>query len=351
MPKFSSTRFCSKFCKWLDAGLSGLVLCAVLLAAGPAAGADRLDLDAQKYHSIWVVELENDIVTNEDRYYTAGTSISRVGHVSKAPGWLKSLATRMPGMEMDEDYPYRLSINYNLYTPRDITNPTPPPADRPYAAWLNVQFATGTLSDTSANRMHVGLGLTGPAVMGREVQKSMHKVFGGGDPVGWNKQIRNEPTLQLGYDHLRHVWRHRSPGYLDADATLIGSLMLGNAYTNVTAGGYIRIGHDLPSGFGPPRITPAVSGTRHFTPSDHAIWYVHLGTERRRVFRDMFVQGNTFGGVSGASRKRLVDDTFAGLVFIRGPIRLSYTHTWRGHEFVGQQGRQSFGSLSFALWW
>src|SRR5690625_6001449 len=115
MPKFSSTGFC----KWPAAGLAGLALSAIFLGAAPAAAADELDLSAQKNRALWVVELENDILTNEDRYYTAGTSVSRIGHASQAPDWLKSLAAWVPGIEVDDNYPYRLSINYNLYTPRD----------------------------------------------------------------------------------------------------------------------------------------------------------------------------------------------------------------------------------------
>src|SRR5690625_1238181 len=169
MPKFSSTGFC----KWPAAGLAGLALSAIFLGAASAAAADELDLAAQKNRALWVVELENDIVTNEDRYYTAGTSVSRIGHASQAPDWLKSLAAWMPGIEMDDNYPYRLSINYNLYAPRDIANATPPPADRPYAAWINVQFSACKHWDTSANRMHVCLCMTVPAVIACACQQSL----------------------------------------------------------------------------------------------------------------------------------------------------------------------------------
>lgn len=332
-------------------GLAAVLLTTASIQA--KAGQDTLDGDNDNLeeHAIWVVEYENDIFANEDRYYTNGIRLSRVGQVRTPPSWLANVARRFPGIDEADALPYRLSISHNLYTPRDIENPRFPPNDRPYAAWLNVQFATGTASERGADRVQVGLGIVGPLAFGEEIQKAVHSAVDSPEPVGWDSQIRNEPTLQLGYDRFRRLVTLGEPGGAGLDATWMGGAMIGNAHTHVAAGGFLRAGHNLPRGYGPPRITPSISGAGYFQPSRDPSWYLYLGVEGRRVFRDMFIEGNSFGGVDGVSRKRNVGEVFSGLVYTRGPLRFAYTHIWRTREFVGQAEGQSYGALSFSLWW
>lgn len=307
--------------------------------------------DRLEDHAIWVVEYENDLFAGEDRFYTSGIRLSRVGQVRRPPSWLAKVARRFPGIDEADALPYRFSIAHNIFTPADIENPEFPPDDRPYAAWLNFQFATGTASEKGADRVYVALGVVGPLAFGEEIQKAIHDAIGSPEPVGWDRQIRNEPTLQLGYNRFRRFFSAGKPGGAALDATWMGGTTLGNAYTHVSAGGFLRIGHNLPRDYGPPRITPAISGASYFMPSRDPAWYVYTGIEGRRVFRDMFIEGNSFGGVDGISRERYVGEFFGGLVYTSGPFRAAYTHVWRSDEYIGQSQDQSYGALSASLWW
>lgn len=341
------TRF-SRAAFWAIAAFC--VLAATDQSAAQSGKADG-DNDNLDEHAIWIIEYENDIFANQDRYYTNGIRLSRIGQVRTPPSWLASVAERFPGIDEADALPYRLSISHNLYTPRDIENPQFPPDDRPYAAWFNIQFATGTTSKRGADRVHVGLGVVGPLALGEEIQKTIHDAIDAPEPIGWDQQIRNEPTLQIGYDRFRRVLTAGEPGGSGLDATWMAGSMIGNAHTHLAAGGFLRLGHNLPRGYGPPRITPAISGAGYFMPSLDPSWYLYLGAEGRRVFRDMFIEGNTFGGIDGVSQKRHVGEVFGGLVYTRGPLRLAYTHVWRTREFVGQADGQTYGALSFSLWW
>lgn len=338
-----------------NCAVGALALTVAGLAAAQAGDGpeDRVDgnNDRLEKHAIWVVEYENDIFAGEDRYYTSGIRLSRVGQVRRPPSWLARVARSFPGIDEADVLPYRFSISHNIFTPADIEDPTFPPDDRPYAAWLNFQFATGTASERGADRVHVGLGVVGPLAFGEEIQNAIHDAIGSPEPVGWDRQIRDEPTLQLGYDRFRRFLATGEAGATAVDATWTGGLALGNAHTHVSAGGFLRAGHNLPRDYGPPRISPAISGAGYFVPSRDPAWYFYAGVEGRRVVRDLFIEGNTFGGVDGVSRERLVGEAFGGFVYTRGPMRLAYTHVWRSHEFVGQAEGQSYGAFSFSLWW
>lgn len=338
----------TRFVRW---GLGACFILGVSIVADAEEDVVDGHNDKLERHAIWVIEYENDIFANEDRYYTNGFRFSRVGQVRTPPSWLASVARRFPGIDEADALPYRLSISHNLYTPEDIENPEFPPDDRPYAAWLNVQFATGTASERGADRVQVGLGVVGPLAQGEEIQKAVHSVMDSPEPVGWDHQIRNEPTLQLGYDRFRRFLTVGERGGAALDATWMGGAMAGNAHTHLAAGGFIRAGYNLPRGYGPPRITPAISGAGYFMPSRDPALYFYAGVEGRRVFRDLFIEGNTFGGVEGVSRKRHVGEAFGGFVYTQGPFRLAYTHVWRTREFVGQAEGQDYGALSFSLWW
>lgn len=334
------------------AGLAALALAVGCCTAQADKRSDRTDRERGRDDpAIWIVEFENDLFADQDRYYTNGVRLSRVGEARRPPDWLAEVARRFPGIDEADALPYRFSISHNLYTPSSIEAPTPPPDDRPYAAWLNLQFATGTLSERGADRVHVGLGLVGPLVAGEEIQTTIHELVGAPEPVGWDEQLRNEPTLQIGYDRFRRFLTSGGARGGGLDGTWLAGMALGNAHTHVAAGAFLRLGYNLPRGYGPPRITPAVSGAGYFKPSERTSWYFYAGVEGRRVLRDMFIEGNTFGGVDGARHEPYVGEVFGGFVFTRGPFRTAYTHVWRSREFEGQPVDQRYGALSFSLWW
>ncbi len=316
----------------------------LLLLAGSGACAEELE------SSLWVIEYENDIFADEDRYYTSGIRFTRVGQTRTPPSWLESVARRFPGFDQADTLPYSLSIAHNIFTPADIENPQFPPDDRLYAGWLHAMFSTGTLQEAGADRLRVGIGIAGPAAGGKQLQKAIHELVDTRRPVGWSEQLENEPTLLLGYDRLRRLNFGDTPSGRRFDLNAVGGITLGNAYTHLSAGGFARWGINLSDDYGPPRITPAVSGSTFFRPGART-WYLFVGTEGRLVGRDLFIEGNTFGGRDGVDARRLVGELYGGFVFSQGPFRLTYTHVWRSREFEGQLASQDYGSLSLSLWW
>ncbi len=322
----------------------GLLVLVALMAAQASAQADN------EPTGLWVAEYENDLFAGADRYYTSGLRLTRVGQTRTPPDWLDSLARRFPGFEDADTLPYSLSISHNIFTPADIENPEFPPDDRLYAGWLNVEFKTGTLQPRGADRIRVGLGIAGPAAGGKQLQNFIHELIDTRDPVGWEEQLENEPTILLGYDRLRRITPMPTPSGRRFDASYFGGITLGNAYTHISAGGFMRWGDGLQADYGPPRITPAVSGSAFFKPGGRT-WYFFLGTEGRAVGRDLFIEGNTIGGREGVDAERLVGELFGGFVYSNGRFRVTYTHVWRTREFKAQAGTQDYGALSLSLWW
>ncbi|AKS41760.1 lipid A deacylase LpxR family protein [Wenzhouxiangella marina] len=321
----------------------------LLAALTPFVQADDAS-DETERSALWVFEYENDLFAGRDRYYTSGLRLSLVGQTRTPPSWLESVARRFPGFEEAETLPYSFSIGHNIFTPADIENPEFPPNDRLYAGWLHLMFATGTLHEGGADRVRVGLGIAGPAAGGKQLQKTIHRLIDTRRPVGWNEQLENEPTLLLGYDRIRRINQLDTLNGHRFDVNAFGGVTVGNAYTHLTGGGFIRIGSNLTTDYGPPRITPAVSGSAFFQPNGRT-WYLFLGTEGRLVGRDLFLEGNTIGGRDGVDIRRFVGEVFGGFVFSQGPFRVTYTHVWRSREFIGQPQGQDYGALSLSMWW
>lgn len=325
-----------------------LLLLAVALVGAPSL---LFGEDTANGRALWIVEYENDIFSGEDRYYTSGVRLSRIAEARQAPSWLEGIARRLPGFAEADALPYGFSLAHNIYTPADITDPAFPPDDRPYAAWLHVKFATGVQHARGADRLRVGIGIVGPAALGKPIQRNIHKLIGADKPRGWSTQLRNEPTLLLGYDRFRRIIDRAEPASYGFDVSALGGFTVGNAHTHLTVGTFLRFGHNLPDDYGPPRITPALSGSGYFRPNGGQSWYLFAGSEGRLVGRDLFIEGNTFGGRDGVDARHVVGELFAGFVYTYDRFRFAYTHVWRNREFEGQLKGQDYGALSMSLWW
>jgi hypothetical protein len=132
---------------------------------------------------------------------------------------------------------------------------------------------------------------------------------------------------------------------------------VGNIFTYAAAGAMVRVGFNLTSDYGPPRIQPGQSGSDYYDPDPDGgavSAYLFAGTEGRLVARNIFLDGNSFrAGPSVNKRVGVGDASFGGALRLFRNFRLTYSFTERSKEFTAQEGADKFSSiaLSYDLHW
>jgi len=311
------------------------------------------------------VQVENDYFTpdNRDRHYTNGLRFAWLPSPSE-PGeenWLERAAAAIPP-DGDPDSIGRVgwSFGQSIFTPSDKKATGPILNDRPYAGWLyaGLTFIKVPRPDPTIrpvvnemDSLEVDLGVVGRAALGEQVQNSFHAaLFANQQAMGWHNQLKSEPGLLISYDHKWRALAQMDFGHLGADFTPNVGVDLGNIQIDASAGATIRVGRDLPSDYGPPRIRPGLAGSDFFlSDSDTGRrfgWYLFAGVEGRAVAHNIFLDGNSFARSQSVPKKILVADLQAGLAVIVYGVRLTATEALRTEEFKGQRGKDAFGSLS-----
>ncbi len=203
--------------------------------------------------------------------------------------------------------------------------------------------------DGVIDTLSLDAGWVGPAALGKEIQRAYHRVIEEKDPSGWDSQLENEPAFHVS---LERKWARREIrlGRLEADLRPKAGLTAGNTFVHAGGGLEARLGVGLADDYGLPRLGPASpypGFTR--TTSSACTCYLYLGVEGRYVARDLFIEGNTFGGVdTGLDLVPWVADYQLGATIDRGRWIVSFTHVLRTEEFDGQLDHQQFGLLSIA---
>jgi len=293
--------------------------------------------------------LENDLFVNADRHYTSGVHLSWLAAPGAEPEWIGDAFRTLPIFSDTKDLRVELALGQSMYTPRDISLINPPDRDRPYAGWL---YATaGVISETKSHldQLQFGLGIVGPASFAEQSQKTVHEIIGSRDPKGWDSQLKTEPTVQFTY---QRSWRYvAAPDFfgLKLDATPHAGAALGNAFTYANAGMMLRLGHNTPKDYGPPRVQPSLPGSGYFEPVGDFGFYFFAGVDGRAVGRNMFLDGNLFADSRSVDKRPLVGDLQAGLAVIWRGARFAYTHVMRSQEFDGQEQPDRFGAFSVSL--
>ena len=188
---------------------------------------------------------------------------------------------------------------------------------------------------------------------GEFVQNNFHRIIGVAEAQGWPNQLRDEPGIEIIVQRL-----HRFPGPMlplgvETDFGFDIGGALGNVRTYASSGLTARIGWDLDSSFGPPRIRPALSGAGEFIPGtgeNPLGGYFFVGASGRAIGRDMFLDGNLFrDGPRVDDRKDFVGDLQAGLAIHYREVQLAFTYVNRTEEFDSQITPQRFGAFSISV--
>jgi lipid A 3-O-deacylase len=294
------------------------------------------------------VVFENDIFANEDNGYSDGIRFAWLSSEASAPAWARWTANNLlPGATKGRKR-ISMAVGQNIYTPGDLSQPNLIPNDQPYAGWL--YGSVGIVSDTgqTLDNILLTVGVVGPYSYAEQTQKIVHHIIGSPYPRGWDNQLKHELGVNLTYERKWRKLVEYSAFGLGVDMTPNVGIVLGNVNTNASIGTMFRLGYDLPSDYGPPRIRPSLPGSDFFIPTEKIGGYIFAGLEGRAVARNIFLDGNTFRDSPHVEKKNLVGSLQAGIALTYNNSRISYTHIFMSREFEQQRKAAQFGALTYS---
>jgi len=315
-----------------------------LVAAATAARADPpADPDG-----IWTLQDENSSIATshlKDKYYVNGLRLGYTSATDKLPASLENFDDWLWGPGRSR---WALDFAQQMYTPSNVNITPPDPHDRPYAGVLTA--TASLLHDTDSSRSILGVqaGVVGPDAQAKQLQNGFHGLVGYNASKGWDFQIHNEPVVELLATKIWRVPLMDDGLQMDVLPEVAGGA--GNLRVYGLAGSVLRIGQGLDSDYGVARINPGLSGTDVYQPTRTFSWYFFVGADGQAVAHDITIDGNTWQASAHASRQPFVGEFEAGLAFILGRVRLSYTQVVQTEEVKGQQGGpHQFGSLALSV--
>jgi len=297
-------------------------------------------------HTI-TIQLENDSTRpGSDDYYTSGERVAYTSPTGVVPAPLASLGHWLLG---DGQQRFALEGSQNIYTPLLDKLANPPPNDRPYAAILLGTISLIQDTDTTRTALALGLGMIGPAALGRDVQNGFHDLIRQPETAGWGTQIPNQPVIQLTADR---TWRVPLGNFGGLETDVLPSVTAGAGTFRIygQAGGTVRLGQGLQSDFGAPRIRPGMTGTDAYVLTQPLVWYVFAGVDGQAVAWDETLDGLPFGSSRHVSRLPFVGEFQAGLTVMAFGMRLTAMQVLQSNEFRGQRnGTFQFSSASISV--
>jgi len=337
------------------------ILMAIILLFCSGVYADH-QLPAESW--TFTFRFENDLFAGTDRHYTNGIKLSWISpdlssfrDSDKLPEWGKRIVNHLPYSQVEGlQRNIVFSIGQNMYTPADIDRRDLISDDRPYAGWLYGSASFHNKDYRHLDTMEIHAGLVGPWSLAEGSQDLVHELRGIDAAQGWDNQIENEPGLVFIYEHKDRVITPLSLSGFGFDAITHYGGALGNVFTYADAGVEMRLGWNLPTDFGTSLIrpggetnAPAATQDPRYQQSGHGFsLHAFSAVSGRMVFRDIFLDGNTFRDSHSVDKEFLVGDLALGISLIVDSFKLSYAQVFRTREFEGQDDFQKFGSISIS---
>lgn len=321
--------------------------------ATPAMAEDRPD---NEKGTLTLVGENDSLSSGADRNYTSGIKLAYVSPVDVMPKWVRKLDGLTRAVTNARPSFFGVAVGQSIFTPQDISANPPPPNQHPYAGWLYGQVMMAAEENVIARApryvdlYELEFGMVGPAALGRQSQRGIHQALGAPDPKGWDHQLKDEFAVAA---TLERRWRAEKvfdnlPGDIEVDAAPGIGVTLGTLRTEAKVGASFRLGQNLASDYGAPRVRPGLGGVGYFKADHMFSWYLFGGVDLRAVGRNIFLDGNTFRDSAHVDKKPFVVDAQAGLALQTGDWRLAYTYVTRTEEFEGQGEQQDFGALALS---
>lgn len=288
--------------------------------------------------------LENDIFAGTDRYYTHGVKLTWISpdRMSRRSDLLSRRA-------------FSVSFGQNIYTPYDIEREDLIEDDRAYAGISYFTLALHKKRDKSMDTFEFLLGIVGPSSLAAEVQRFVHSLYRGTRPQGWYHQLKDEIVFGIVFDKKWRIFWSGEEKKIGYD--LIGHVggSLGTMMTAAATGWQFRFGSNLPRDFGTFLLRPGgESGALFNEQANHRAdakrsgihGYIYL--VGHAVYRNIFLDGNTFRDSHRVDKYPFVGDIVLGFVISQKRFKFSYAYVYRTKQFKTQKKPQIFGAINIS---
>lgn len=288
---------------------------------------------------------ENDVYfppTDFDRYYTTGTNFT---YTSKE---FKNSALRYIGifslLQDSKLSRFSIGINQEIHTPDNKENIIPPKDDALYGGYLYGNFGVHHRTQNFLESLSLDIGVVGKYSFAQETQDFIHTLLNLNTMRGWDSQLNNEVIINL---YHRLLYRFSIiPNVFEL--LPYSEIALGNAYTHLGVGLNLRLGYGLQNDFGITTIHSGNVGSASF--GDGLRLYLAAGINERAIGRNIFLQGNTFGGVkSSLNINHLIYEANIGILIGYYGWSVSYLYVYRQKEFSTQKAPLSYGAIRLEI--
>lgn len=291
---------------------------------------------------------ENDLYAfiSTDRYYTNGI---RLKYLSKEYDYSRESNKMQWGSKVTLAFinkphitRFSLGLAQEMYTPI-IHEKGYEINGHPYGAYLYLTGGVIQRNNNMQERIFVEAGVVGPYALGKPAQDFIHDITWSKKFQGWDEQIANEPVINLKYELLRKDYLFQTK-YISMDMINSFGASLGNGSIYGEYNFMFRIGHNLSSDFGPSKMNQYFDSPAPI--NDNLFAYLFFGTGARLVGRNIFIQGNTFGGRKfGYTLNVFRFDSSVGLVAGYKGWRIGYTYNIKSKEYAEQATWHNFGTF------
>lgn len=292
------------------------------------------------------VHLDNDQFAGRDCSFTGGLKLSWMSDTvveAEQKSWLNWIPfIKRPGPQRT----ISLSLGQHIYTPSDLTASDLIETDRPYAGIIYLSLGVHSRTQNSQDFLEFTMGIVGPAAGAEQVQRSLHEVFGGTEPRGWQHQLKNEFVMAWIYEHKWKILRRGQAEKMGFDVIPHLGGGLGNLHTYASGGAQVRWGWRLPDDFGNFLTRPG--GFRNLGFRGKGKWslYLYGGVIGRAVLRNIFLDGNSILESHRVKKHPLTADIFLGLSARIRKIHVFLEYEFWTKRFKTESRNHILGSLS-----
>jgi hypothetical protein len=259
----------------------------------------------------WYVQIDNDAVFGTDRWYSAGSRISRVQN------------------------DIEVGVLQEIYTP-DAKNWDFGTRDRVPTARLIASIAKHFHDDGVYQTIELGLGVRGPSALGQRTTQAVHHVISAAH-VDWSRQLPDELDA--------HVAGVRTQSAGTEMLKVHYGAVLGNQVSFAHAGLELRIGD-----------TTLASQQLRFVPTPPfpvgvpvCNWSAYVGVSARAVARNELIGRNYDPFGPDLERKPTIGRVATGFSYRPSWGVVRFDVAWESREFDGQGRPTRFGSLALHI--